>query len=42
MVDADLIVLVFPLWWAGRPAVLKGWFDRIFTQGFAYGLHECP
>lgn len=37
---ADLIVLVFPLWWAGMPAVMKGWFDRVFTQGFAYGLHD--
>jgi NAD(P)H dehydrogenase (quinone) len=38
--SADLLVLVFPLWWAGMPAVLKGWFDRVFTQGFAYGLHD--
>lgn len=38
--DADLIVLIFPLWWAGMPAVMKGWFDRVFTQGFAYGLHD--
>jgi Putative NADPH-quinone reductase (modulator of drug activity B) len=37
---ADLIVLIFPLWWAGMPAVMKGWFDRVFTQGFAYGLHD--
>lgn len=37
---ADLIVLVFPLWWAGMPAIMKGWFDRVFTQGFAYGLHD--
>jgi len=37
---ADLVVLIFPLWWAGMPAVLKGWFDRVFTQGFAYGLHD--
>jgi NAD(P)H dehydrogenase (quinone) len=37
---ADLIVLTFPLWWAGMPAVLKGWFDRVFTEGFAYGLRD--
>lgn len=36
----DLLVLVFPLWWAGMPAVLKGWFDRVLTQGFAYGLRD--
>lgn len=37
---ADLLVLVYPLWWYGMPAVLKGWVDRVFTQGFAYGLHD--
>ncbi len=37
---ADLLVLVFPLWWAGMPAVLKGWVDRVFTEGFAYGLRD--
>lgn len=38
--QTDLLVLVFPLWWAGMPAILKGWIDRVFTQGFAYGLHD--
>ncbi|GAA1994664.1 NAD(P)H-dependent oxidoreductase [Isoptericola halotolerans] len=37
---ADLLVLVFPLWWAGMPAILKGWVDRVLTQGFAYGLRD--
>lgn len=37
---ADLLILTFPLWWGGMPAVLKGWVDRVFTQGFAYGLHD--
>jgi NAD(P)H dehydrogenase (quinone) len=40
LVDADLIILTFPLWWGGMPAILKGWVDRVFTQGFAYGLHD--
>ena len=35
--NADLLVLQFPLWWYGPPAVLKGWFDRVLTNGFAYG-----
>ncbi|WP_344176124.1 NAD(P)H-dependent oxidoreductase [Streptomyces albidochromogenes] len=26
---ADTIVVVFPLWWFGLPAVLKGWIDRV-------------
>lgn len=34
---AELLVLQFPLWWYGPPAILKGWFDRVFTNGFAYG-----
>ena len=33
---ADLLVLVYPLWWTGLPAILKGWVDRTFTYGFAY------
>ncbi|WP_285635134.1 NAD(P)H-dependent oxidoreductase [Lentzea sp. NBRC 102530] len=34
---AELLVLQFPLWWYGPPAMLKGWFDRVLTGGFAYG-----
>ncbi|MFF2452342.1 NAD(P)H-dependent oxidoreductase [Isoptericola sp. NPDC058082] len=33
---AELLVLQFPLWWYGPPAILKGWLDRTFTEGFAY------
>jgi NAD(P)H dehydrogenase (quinone) len=33
----DLLVLQFPLWWLGMPAILKGWVDRVFTVGRAYG-----
>lgn len=34
---ADVILLQFPLWWFGMPAILKGWIDRTFTNGFGYG-----
>ncbi len=34
---AELLVVQFPLWWYGPPAILKGWIDRVLTQGFAYG-----
>ncbi|MEV4201180.1 NAD(P)H oxidoreductase [Micromonospora globbae] len=34
---ADLIVVVFPVWWYGLPAILKGWVDRVWNYGFAYG-----
>lgn len=34
---ADLLVLVFPIWWFGVPAMLKGWIDRTFALDVAYG-----
>lgn len=34
---ADAVLLHFPLWWFSMPAILKGWVDRVFTCGFAYG-----
>ncbi len=33
---ADLVVLQFPLWWHAQPAMLKGWFDRVFVSGGLY------
>ncbi|WP_347960488.1 NAD(P)H-dependent oxidoreductase [Gordonia aurantiaca] len=38
--DADLVVLQFPLWWDGMPAILKGWVDRVFESGFAYHVPD--
>ncbi len=32
----DLMILQFPLWWFGMPAVIKGWFDRCFAMGKFY------
>lgn len=40
LLAADALVLMFPLWWSGMPARLKGWVDRVFTQGFAYALAD--
>lgn len=37
---ADALIFQFPLWWYGMPAILKGWFDRVFVKGFAYGVSE--
>lgn len=34
---ADAVVFQFPLWWFGPPAILKGWIDRVFAHGLAYG-----
>ncbi|WP_020396890.1 NAD(P)H-dependent oxidoreductase [Thiolinea disciformis] len=33
---ADGIVFVYPLWWFDRPAILKGWFDHVLTNGTAF------
>ncbi|HEX7064931.1 MAG TPA: NAD(P)H-dependent oxidoreductase [Bacillales bacterium] len=35
---ADAITLVYPVWWAGLPALGKGYLDRVITFGFAYEL----
>lgn len=37
---ADILILQFPLWWFAMPAILKGWVDRVFAYGFAYGVGE--
>jgi NAD(P)H dehydrogenase (quinone) len=33
----DVLILQFPLWWYAVPAIMKGWIDRVFAYGFAYG-----
>ncbi|WP_348798322.1 NAD(P)H-dependent oxidoreductase [Flavobacterium adhaerens] len=38
--NADCILFLYPLWWSDCPAKLKGWFDRVFTVGFAYKHSE--
>jgi NAD(P)H dehydrogenase (quinone) len=37
---ADVLILQFPLWWFTMPAILKGWIDRVYACGFAYGVGE--
>lgn len=34
---ADLIIFQFPLWWESMPALMKGYIDRVFSMGWAYG-----
>lgn len=36
---ADALVLCFPVWWYGMPAILKGYFDRVWVNGVAFHLH---
>lgn len=33
---ADCITFIYPIWWTGLPAILKGYIDRVFSYGFAY------
>jgi len=35
---AEGLVLVYPTWWFGMPAMLKGWFDRVWLPGVAFRL----
>ena len=37
---ADGIVFVSPIWWANVPAMLKGYFDRVFTEGFSFYYNQ--
>ncbi|MFD9910100.1 NAD(P)H-dependent oxidoreductase [Streptomyces sp. NPDC059063] len=39
---SDAVILQFPLWWFSAPAIVKGWIDRVFTAGFAYGAKVAP
>ncbi len=38
--EADCIVFLYPVWWSDCPAKLKGWFDRVYSVGYAYGYDE--
>lgn len=38
--DASVVTFVYPVWWLGAPAILKGYFDRVLSQGFAYSIGE--
>ncbi|MCP5082911.1 MAG: NAD(P)H-dependent oxidoreductase [Alphaproteobacteria bacterium] len=36
LLECDLLIVHFPLWWFGPPAILKGWMDRVFVYGRLY------
>ncbi len=36
LLNAEALILLFPTWWFGFPAILKGWFDRVWGPGIAY------
>lgn len=33
---AERIIFIYPLWWAGMPAIMKGYIDRVMAKGYAY------
>lgn len=36
LMEADYLYLVFPVWWESMPALLKGFFDKVFLPGWAF------
>jgi NAD(P)H dehydrogenase (quinone) len=34
----EALILVYPTWWYGLPALLKGWFDRVWQPGVAFSM----
>ncbi|OAQ13915.1 potassium transporter [Bibersteinia trehalosi Y31] len=37
LLEADVVVLQYPIFWYNPPAILKKWLDDVWTYGFAYG-----
>jgi len=40
ILQIGLPIYVFPIWWNGMPAIMKGYFDRVFQHGFAYSFES--
>jgi putative NADPH-quinone reductase len=38
--NADALVLVYPTWWSGQPAIMKGWFERVCVPGVGFSFDE--
>jgi len=36
VLKADVVTVIYPLWWMAMPAMMKGYIDRVFSRGFAY------
>jgi len=37
MLKADLLIMQYPIYWYNMPPILKQWFDKVLTYGFAFG-----
>ncbi|WP_312107967.1 NAD(P)H oxidoreductase [Brevibacillus reuszeri] len=40
--SSDAIAFIFPVWWYSVPAIMKGYIDRVWNYGFAYGPAKLP
>ena len=40
--SSDGMVFIFPVWWYSVPAIMKGYIDRVWNHGFAYGSQKLP
>lgn len=40
LLEADLVIFQFPMYWFNVPGIMKGWFDRVLTQGFAFSMQN--
>jgi NAD(P)H dehydrogenase (quinone) len=38
----EALAFVFPIWWWSFPATTKGWIDRVWNNGWAYGDRKLP
>ena len=37
---ADLVIFQFPMFWSSAPAILKGWWDKVLVDGFAFNFER--
>ncbi len=37
---AEMLVFIYPTWWSGPPAILKGWLERVFVPGVAFRFDD--
>ena len=40
LIQAEALIFVYPTWWSGLPAQLKGWLERVFVLGVAFRFND--
>ena len=40
LLKAEALIFVYPTWWSGLPAQLKGWLERVFVLGVAFRFND--